>query len=334
MRGGVLQLHRWGLLDRVIAAGTPPVTRTVFRYGDEEVPVTIMPQDGVDALYAPRRTVIDPILVDRAREVGADVRHGVALTAIERTAAGRVTGVVIADRSGAIHATGAGLVIGADGRRSTMAGLVGAAIYRSGRHSTAAVYAYAPGLPNDGFNWCYRVGASVGVIPTNNGEHCLFASIPSDGFRTRVQPDLAGLRGIVEEFFPELAPGVGGAHSAGRHVGFAGMAGYFRQSFGPGWALVGDAGYFKDPFTAHGLTDAFRDAELLARAVTKGEEFAFADYQAERDTLSIPLFEATDAIASFAWDLDALKEHHLALNQAMKAEVRRLADLAPLPLAA
>ena len=242
---------------------------------------------------------------------------------------------MIADRSGAIHAIGTGLVIGADGRRSTVAGLVGAATYRSGRHRTAAVYAYAPGLPNEGFIWCYRVGASVGVIPTNNGEHCLFASIPPDGFRTRLQPDLAvGLRGIVEEFFPELAPAVGGAHCARRHFGFAGTAGYFRQSFGPGWALVGDAGYFKDPLTAHGLTDAFRDAELLARAVTKGGESALADYQAERDALSLPLFEATDAIASFAWDLDALKEHHLALNHAMKAEVRRLADLAPLPLAA
>src|SRR6266852_5453545 len=68
MRGGVLALHRWGLLDRVIAAGTPPVRRTIFRYGDEEVAVDIRRQDGVDALYAPRRTVIDPILVDAARE--------------------------------------------------------------------------------------------------------------------------------------------------------------------------------------------------------------------------------------------------------------------------
>ena len=79
MRGGVLQLHRWGLLDRVIAAGTPPVRRTIFRYGDEEVAIDIKHQDGVDALYAPRRTVIDPILVDAAREGGAEVRHGVAL---------------------------------------------------------------------------------------------------------------------------------------------------------------------------------------------------------------------------------------------------------------
>ena len=147
-----------------------------------------MPQDGVDALYAPRRTVIDPILVDRAREVGADVRHGVALTAIERTAAGRVTGVVIADRSGAIHATGAGLVIGADGRRSTMAGLVGAAIYRSGRHSTAAVYAYAPGLPNDGFNWCYPGRRQRRCHPDQQRRALPVRLDPSDGFRTRVQP--------------------------------------------------------------------------------------------------------------------------------------------------
>ena len=139
--------------------------------------------------------MIDPILVDAAREGGAEVRHGVALTAIERTAAGRVAGVVIADRSGATRTVGTDLVIGADGRRSTVAGLVGAATYRSGRHRTAAVYTYVPGLPNDGFIWCYRVGASVGVIPTNSGEHCVFASMPPDRFRTQVQPDLAaGLR--------------------------------------------------------------------------------------------------------------------------------------------
>ena len=132
---------------------------------------------------------------------------------------------------------------------------------------------------------------------------------------------------------PALAPAV--SQSAGRHFGFAGTAGYFKQSFGPGWALVGDAGYFKDPLTAHGMTDAFRDAELLANAVRRGGKAALADYQAERDALSLPLFEATDAVASFAWDLNTLKEHHLALNRAMKAEVRHLADLvAPQPLVA
>ena len=137
---------------------------------------------------------------------------------------------------------------------------------------------------------------------------------------------------MVEETFPALAPAI--SQSAGRHFGFAGTVGYFKQSFGPGWALVGDAGYFKDPFTAHGITDAFRDAELLVNALLRGGTAALAAYEAERDALSLPLFAATDAIASFAWDLETLKEHHLTLNRAMKAEVRHLADLSPQPLAA
>jgi 2-polyprenyl-6-methoxyphenol hydroxylase-like FAD-dependent oxidoreductase len=333
MRGGVLALHRWGLLDRVIAAGTPPVRRTIFRYGDDEVALDIKHQDGVNALYAPRRTVIDPVLVDAARQAGAEIRHGVALTAVERTAGGRVSGVVIADRSGATRTVGTDLIVGADGRRSTVADLVGAATYRSGRQRAAGVYTYVPDLPDEGYIWCYRAGASLGVIPTNGGEHCVAASMPPDRFRAEIQPDLAaGLRRMVKETFPALAPAV--REGAGRHFGFAGTTGYFKQSFGPGWALVGDAGYFKDPITAHGMTDAFRDAELLVNAIQRGGTAALADYQAERDALSLPLFEATDAIASLAWDLATLQEHHLALNRAMKAEVRHLADLSPRPLAA
>ncbi len=80
MRAGTLQLHRWGLLERVVAAGTPPVRRTEFRYGAAGTTVTLKPLAGVDALYAPRRTVLDPILVDAARQAGADVRYGVSVT--------------------------------------------------------------------------------------------------------------------------------------------------------------------------------------------------------------------------------------------------------------
>ena len=98
-----------------------------------------------------------------------------------------------------------------------------------------------------------------------------------------------------------------------------------RQSYGSGWALVGDAGYFKDPLTAHGITDAFRDAELLAEAVGRGSHLALAAYQHERDVLSMPLFEATDAIASFAWSVEELKRLHLELNAAMKTECAALA---------
>jgi flavin-dependent dehydrogenase len=114
---------------------------------------------------------------------------------------------------------------------------------------------------------------------------------------------------------------------------FASRPGFLRRAYGPGWALVGDAGYFKDPITSHGLTDALRDAELLARAivsaVTAGtqETVALANYQATRDRLSEPLFATTDAIASFAWDLDQIPRLLLELSHAMGDEVDLLTQL-------
>ena len=109
-----------------------------------------------------------------------------------------------------------------------------------------------------------------------------------------------------------------------------------RRSWGPGWALVGDAGYFKDPLTAHGLTDALRDAELLARgiiAVIDGadERDALARYQMTRDALSTALFDVTDVIAGHRWTDEEIPSLLPQLNAAMAGEVQALAALPPLP---
>src|SRR5215468_9461894 len=117
----------------------------------------------------------------------------------------------------------------------------------------------------------------------------------------------------------------------GRLRGFGGARGYLRHCQGPGWALVGDAGYFKDPLTAHGITDAFRDAELLSRAVAIGTTQALEAYQHERDTLSLPFLRVTDAIASFSWNLDKVKELHEQLSAVMKAEASYVAGFARPP---
>jgi flavin-dependent dehydrogenase len=110
---------------------------------------------------------------------------------------------------------------------------------------------------------------------------------------------------------------------------FPGLRGYLRRAYGPGWALVGDAGYFKDPITAHGITDALRDAELLAHAVERGlglrdEAAHLAAYQAERDRLSLPLFEVAQEIAGFEWDDDTVHSLLLRLNSSMALEVEAL----------
>jgi flavin-dependent dehydrogenase len=143
MRAGVLQLSRWGLLDEVVAAGTPPIKRTMFHYADgESVQVSIRPSAGVDALYAPRRHLLDRILVDAAAEAGAHVRHETTVRALLRDDDGRVTGVRVLDRSGMTADLRAAITVGADGIRSTVADQAGAPFVRQGLSRSAVLYRY------------------------------------------------------------------------------------------------------------------------------------------------------------------------------------------------
>jgi flavin-dependent dehydrogenase len=328
MRAGVLQLRRWGLLEQVRATGAPPIRTTSFFYGDEVITVPIKPRDGVDALYAPRRKSLDPILADAAAAAGADVRYGPRLADLVQASNGRVTGVVLEDRDRSLHRIAAGIVIGADGLRSSVARRVGAATYHEGRHAAGVVYAFWSGLENAGNRWHYRPGVSVGAIPTNDGDTCVFTAMPSARFHDEIHADLAaGYRRILSECAPALARELSAATPSERHRGFPGQVGLMRQSHGPGWALVGDAGYFKDPITAHGISDALRDAEFLARAVERGTDQALAEYQSNRDALSRELFEISDAIAGFEWDLETLKPHHKHLSRVMNEEVDALLGL-------
>lgn len=327
MRGAVVQLHQWGVLGAVQAAGTPAVRATSFHYADEVIRVPIKARDGIEGLYAPRRSVLDRVLVDAAREAGAEIVYGVRLVNLARSDDGRVDGVVIEDADDHLRTIGAGLVVGADGLRSTVAELAGAAPYRTGRHSTGVVFGYFSGLDDDGYHWYYRPGVSVGLIPTNDRLSCVFASTPSPRFRDEIRLDpAAGFDRVLAECSPDLASVVAGASRVGQLRGFPGHVGFFRQSWGDGWALVGDAAYFKDPLTAHGITDALRDAELLAEAVADGGRAALASYQETRDAMAVGLFDVTDEIASFEWDLPAVKEMHLRLSEEMKREVAALAE--------
>ncbi len=118
MRGGVLQLHRWGVLDAVRAAGTPAIRKTTFHYGEEATEVMIKPRDGVDALYAPRRTVLDTVLVDAALSAGAEVAHGRSVVGLLGDPQERIRGVRITGVDKSVTEVAADLVIGADGVRS------------------------------------------------------------------------------------------------------------------------------------------------------------------------------------------------------------------------
>jgi len=329
MRGGVLQLHRWGILDGVKAAGTPTVRYTAFHYGDEIVKVQIKPKEGIDGLYAPRRKVIDPLLVDAAREAGADILYETRLVDLLHSDK-RVCGVRLRRADGEHFEVHAGLVIGADGVRSAVASLTGAETYKTGRHASGVVFSYFADTGIAGYHWCYRPGVSVGVIPTNESQACVFVSVSQRRFQDEIRADVAdGHQRLLRECNPELGDKVGRAARTEKYRGFAGQVGFFRQSAGPGWALVGDAGYFKDPLTAHGMTDALIDAELLARAAAQGTDSALTAYQRDRDERANELFDVTDAIASYDWDLTEVAQLHRSLSDEMKKETGVVANWRP-----
>ena len=328
MRGGVLQLARWSVLPRVIAAGTPAVKAATFVYGDDIVRVPVKSRDGIDGLYAPRRTVLDRAIANTAMEAGVAFAYGATLVDLLWTHDGRVRGIVAQVGSGTAR-LGAGLVVGADGLRSLVARLVGATVTRTGSSSAANVFGYWSGVPVDGYRWYYRPGLSAGAIPTNDGLTCIFAAVPTSRFGEVFRGDIdRGYRQVLSAVAPDIAVRLPQGTLVGGLKGTPGQPGFLRRSAGPGWALVGDAGYFKDPLTAHGITDALIDAEYLARAVATGGDAALAAYAADRDRRTAAIFEVTDRVASFDWTLDQARLLHKQLAEAMADEVKALNALA------
>jgi flavin-dependent dehydrogenase len=338
MRTGVLQLHRWGLLDEIRDAGAPPVTRTVFRYGADETVVTIRPIPGAEALYAPRRTLLDRVLIEAAQNAGATVLFDTTVTGVERDRSGRVSGVAGRTERGGTFTIPAALSIGADGLGSRFSRWVDAPVERAGAHAGAIIYGYVSGLENLGYEWFYNPGVAGGVIPTNGDASCVFVGVPNARFRRSHATDIhAAFAALLPEVSVELAARVRRGALESRLRSYPGIAGYQRRPWGDGWALIGDAAYHRDPLSARGISDALRDAELLARAIVEGlGAAAFGDnalgrsletYRVVRNRLSNHLFTAADAIASYAWDLDTIPVLLQSLAAAQADEVTFLYEL-------
>jgi len=331
MRAGVLQLSRWGVLDQVVAAGTPPVRRVSFHYpGLDPVHVSIKPSPGVAALYAPRRDLLDRLLVDAAAAAGADVLHETTVTHLLRDGEGRVRGIRGTGAGGDLRLRAA-ITVGADGIRSVVARETGAPFDREGRAAGAVLYRHVAGLPAGGYEWAYGASAAAGLIPTNDGRTVVFVSTTPQRMRAlrKLGTDTA-FRTLVAQAAPVFVDRVTAADGAPRTHGWGGVSGFVRRSWGPGWALVGDAGYFKDPITAHGMTDALRDAELLADEILEAlagetpEPVALCRYQATRDRLSRRMFEATEAVAAYDWDVERAQRLLRQVSAAMSDEIEFL----------
>ena len=335
MRGGVLQLRRWGVLDRVAATGVPGVRRVTFHYGGDPVLVTLKPSAGVDALCAPRRTVLDAVLVEAAEAAGARVRFGWAAVDLARDAAGRVTGVVLRDQGGAIRCERARLVVGADGRGSVVAARVAAPTVAAGAHSAAYAYGYWPAGDLDGYHWYYGDGLSAGAIPTNDGLACVFVGGPPATLApSRHRRPLAVHRDLLARIDGGLAELTAAPPEGGVRM-FRGLPGRLRRPYGTGWALVGDSGWWKDPLSTHGITAALHDAELLAAAVVAGSasdraaDRALAGYQERRDRVALPMHPVVDRLASHEWDPAEARRLLRGLSALMAVEVDEILGLDP-----
>ena len=301
---GVSALERWGLLERLEASGCPAVERYSFDFGPLTIAGSPRPIDGIARAYGPRRTVLDKLLIDAAAEAGGEVREGFT---VEEVLAedGRVQGIRGHAKGGASVSERAEVVIGADGKHSQVAKAVGPEVYNERPSRLAMYYAYWSDLPVGGFETTIRAEHRRGwaALPTHDGLTCVPFAWPREEFRAN-RSDIQGNFMKTVDLAPEFAERVRGARRESKFIGSAELPGYFRKPFGPGWALVGDAGYHKNPITAMGINDAFRDAELLSTAVHEalaGEreyDEAMGTYQRSRDEQATPVYEFTDEFAT------------------------------------
>jgi 2-polyprenyl-6-methoxyphenol hydroxylase-like FAD-dependent oxidoreductase len=307
-RTGVVALHRWGLLDAVLASGAPAIRQVSFTAAGESITRVIKFKSGVDLLIAPRRYILDALLADAAARAGADLRSGVAVDGVCLNDAGRATGVYGRDRSGAEVEIAARFVVGADGLGSRVARSVGAEMIEHRGDRSAAQYAYFGGLPWPGIELIAAERALAGVFPTHHGQACVWVCTPTAdarAARTRAASRAEAFTALLGRAAPELAARLRSGRRMSPVTGMLRNPNLLRAAHGPGWALVGDAGYHRDPITGHGLSDAYRDAELLAGgldAALRGdvdETSALAGYQYERDQALREVFELTCALAGY-----------------------------------
>ena len=300
---GLASLARWGLLERVAATGCPSVDAYSLDFGPLTISGTPLPIDGIRHGYGPRRTVLDQMLVEAAVEAGAELREGFTVDEILADD-GTVTGIRGHDSGGRTVTERARVVIGADGRHSTVAKTVQPEEYNQRRSHLAMYYAYWSDLPSSGFETVVRTDDRRGwaCLPTHDDLTVLAFGWPVEEFKTN-RKDIEGNFFAAMELAPGFAERVRSARRESRFIGSADLPGYVRKPFGPGWALVGDAGYHKNPITAMGITDAFRDAELVAEALhdafsgRRSCEQAMSNYQQTRDHEALPVYEFTDDFA-------------------------------------
>lgn len=303
---GVDILHKWGVLEALRRSSCPPLTDFSLDLG-EMVLRGRPPGTQVGAAFAPRRVVLDQILLDAAVAAGAEFRAGVSFEEPVLDDKGRVGGVKVRTAEGHSLTLPTRLLIGADGRYSKVARAVGSTAYdefpkESGSYNT---FSYFSGVSLEGVEFVSRPQRMAYAWRTNDG-------LVLAGLMQPASDDRAMRQDVEGHFFAELSamsPDLAARVRAGQREDdwvSAAIPTFCRQAAGPGWALVGDAGMTVDPITAAGITHALRDADLLAELVDSGLsgdrplDEALATFEPRRNAVSQPLHHFAQQMAALA----------------------------------
>ncbi|MFD1663411.1 FAD-dependent oxidoreductase [Streptomyces caeni] len=317
---GVAALARWGLLDAVRASGCPPLEHALYEVADIRLQGCARGVEGQQAGYAPRRHVLDPILVEAAAAAGVEVRHHCRVTGLVRDESGRIAGVEGA-HGGRSFTERARLVIGADGMRSAVARLAQAPFTVEDPRLTCAYYTYWEGVPAT-LELYERPGSWVAAVATNDAATLVLAYFPQSRFEEVRTDAHRAYREQIRTTAPALYERLDGKEPVDRLRGTGDQQNFFRRATGPGWVLVGDAGHHKDSITARGISDTFLQVDALVRRLEGRLDGSPAELDAalgrfaeERDAALTPGYEATLAVARLA-----PHEQRLSLLRAVQAD--------------
>ena len=303
---GVARLRDWGLLDPLLATGCPPIDTISFQPTEDFVMRGApFAYDGVGMSLAPRRIVLDTLLVEAAKSAGADLREDISFQRV-LWEGGRVVGAEFggAAATAADFTERAALIVGADGRHSSVARHVGATPIRDAGNFGCQFYGYWHGLPDVGTQIFVGGGQAVLAYPTHDERHLVLVGWPHARFAEVKQDIDRHFLAAVAQSAPSVREHLTDAARAERITGSGDLALCIRESCGPGWVLAGDAAMAKDPVTAQGIGDAFAQAQSLAErlpaalaAGPQAVDTATAAHVAARDQDGIAAFETTLALA-------------------------------------
>lgn len=326
---GLWHLRRWGLLDQIEATDAPPITRTIQHIAGMEIESPVNEFDGIAEMRVMRHSALDTILAEAAIDEGAEIRFGTRVTALRRTG-DRVTGIDAVDRAGTTFTATAPVVVGADGKQSFVARAVGASKYRQRAAGMFGFFTYYQDLACDALEVWQSLTHLVIFFPSHGGETWVALAQPARAAAVfKADPEGEALLHLDQ--FPDASDRLAAArrmaplHSTGE------LEGFFRESAGKGWALVGDAAFTKDPTPGRGITDAFSHSEILADAIHDGLsdgrlDDALAAYTDERDAAAVDVYDATQDVAEWGdcADIEEVGARFMTLGGAEVREGERM----------